>query len=89
LPIEKYSLKGVITGLDEGRGLKIWVDTSRAMLRVKGMVPVDSNAVYSSSPYLTYGDSIVKRSNNDTFKIIRKGTTYTWKVEISSLHAPN
>ena len=89
LPIERYALKGIITGLDEGRGLKIWVDTATAMLRVKGMVPVDSNAGYSSSPYLTYGDSIIKTANNDTFKIIRNGKTYTWQVEVSSIHVNN
>ena len=77
LPIEKYSLNGIITGFDEGRGLKIWVDNSDTMLRVKGIMPIDSNAKHSSYPYLTYGDSIIKSAENDTFKIIRHDTLFT------------
>ncbi len=83
--IETAELNTTIKGVDDGRGLKIFTNTPDTKFRIKGLIPIDSNANKSSYPYLMYGDSIIKKAENDTFKVIRHDTTYIWKVEESSI----
>ena len=85
VPIEEVSLNGIVTGTDEGRGLKIWVNHSDSMLKIKGIVPIDLNAKQTNSPYIIKGDSIIKIAKCDTFKLIRKNKLSIWRVEQSTI----
>ena len=85
-PIENFALSGIISSIDEGRGLKIRVSNLDTLLRINGLQAVNNNAKNEKNSFFEFGDSLIKLPDNDTFKIIRHDTTYIWKIAESSLN---
>ncbi len=78
--VDSVSLKGRLTSVDMGRGMKIRVDEG-ARIEVPGMKPLDSIPAFQFATGSNMGDSILKERGSDTVRIrTANGRWTSWKA---------
>jgi hypothetical protein len=70
-------IKGIVTFFDEGRGLKVRVNNQNKTFAFAAGTLVYSNLPYSSQLY-KIGDSLIKGSMTDTFKIKSENALFVY-----------
>lgn len=78
--VDSVSLKGRLTGVYMGRGMKIRVDNGPSM-DMPELIPLDSVPVFHFETGSNIGDSIVKEAGSDRMQIRTSvGKWSTWKA---------
>jgi hypothetical protein len=80
--IEEYerfrmmALRGRITSLDDGRGLKIKVDDQPGWIRMPGTRFQNGDTAFQWNTGQNLGDSLIKEAGNDTFYVVTREHTF-------------